>query len=495
MTTATAAATVARRAVKDVATGRALLAFYVGVLGVALVGSTQGVKHWIGWATPAAFGAVLLAELGGVALNIFADRRRQLGERALAARVLGAAFAAGAIAVQLRGHADPAGNLTSTGVYFAGFSAAGYVIYLLDSAAKRRDALRLAGKLPETPPVYGAYQWLRHPALTARARRLAVANAEARLVQRLTLRETDRDGQPTTPPIPLLGRAASLAAARAEVAEERRLAAISKALRRRITAGVDPTMATIAVNTFDLAQVAEGIAQGADYPALTELLGAELTPARIHAGVTARHRRGRTWRWFGWFRRPAETLQTNEIVAQLAPETAPETAETDPTPATPARVEVVPADARLLPVRCAVSLRPAPAPTPAPAPIAVRPLPAPMARRAPEPMATDPAPTADEPADQVDEEPAAQAPPLPEIAPALLPHLAKVMAAHRDWHLILSLSSRHPDALTQAKIKAAAGINGSQLCVDIRNALHSLRFFPEAAEAYVGVPETATADA
>ncbi|MFI7608856.1 hypothetical protein ACIBTV_27600 [Micromonospora sp. NPDC049366] len=519
MTTAAAAATAARRAVADVFAGRALKAFYIAVLAVALVGSTQGVTGWIGWAPPAAFGATLLAELGGVALSVFADARRQRGERAIAAQLLSAAFAAGAIAVQLRGHAAPGGGLTSVGYFFAGFSAAGYVIYRLDSAAKRRDALRLAGKLAETPPVYGAYQWGRHPWLTARARRLAVANAETRLVERLTSREAGGPDQPTTP---LLGRAASLAAAVAEVAAERRTAAIGTALRRRITAGVDPTMATIAVHTYDLDRVAQGIADSADYPALTGLLAAELTPGRIADGVTARHRRGRTWRWFGWFRRPQETLQTNEIVAQLAAETAPETgetdretvetapetvetapetvetapetAETDPAPAPAPALPVVPARVTLLPIRCAASLRRPPAPEP----IVVRPLPAPMARRAPETMETDRETAETSPAggrvDQVDDDPA-PALPVPEVAPSLLPYLAKVMTAHRDWHLTIKLPGRHPEALTYAKIKAAAGITGQQLCADIRTTLLSLHTSPEIAEAYLGVRETADATA
>jgi hypothetical protein len=487
MTTAAAAATAARRAIGDVIAGRALLAFYFAVLVVALFGSAQGATSLLGWWFWTAFGAVAPPELGGVALSIFADRRRQKGERALAARVLSAVFAGGAVAVQLAGHTGPAGAVTAAGYFFAGFSAAGYAIYLLESAAKRRDALRKAGKLAEPPPVYGAYQWFRHPWLTARARRLAVANAEVRLIERLTSREQDGLDQPTTP---LLGRAASLAAARAEIAEERRLAAIGKALERRIAAGVDPTMATIAVNTWDLSKVAAGIAKGADYPALTELLAAELTPARIHAGVTARRTRR------VWFTR-GDAPQTQEIVAALAPaparetaetapETAPETVETDPTPAPAATLPVVPDGARLLPIRCAVSLRP----TPEPAPVS----PAPPAPQTMETLETAPA---GDHVDQVDEDPTpvSPAPALPPIAPHLLPHLAKVMAEHRDWPHGVSLPGRHPDALTYSKIKAATGMTGQQLCFDVKSALQALSYYPQAAEAYVGVHEPATAAA
>lgn len=522
MTTATVAdaAGAARRAVADVIAGRALKAFYVAVLAVALVGSTQGVKGWIDWVTPAAFGAVLLAEVGSVALSIFADNRRQKGERALVARMLSAGVAGGAIAVQLRGHADPAGHITSVGVFFAGFSALGYVTYLLDSAAKRRDALRKAGKLAEPPPAYGAYQWVRHPWLTAHARRLAVANAEVRLVECITSAEQGGKSQPTTE---LLGRAASLALAAATIREEKRTAAIGSALRRRIAAGVDPTMAKIAVNTFDLSQVADRLAKSADYPALTGLLAAELTPTRIAAGVTAHRSRG-------WFRRKP-TVQTAEIVAALTVSPEQETAETAPETDRAPALPVVPDGVPTLRIRCARSLPPARVATPIiPAPFAretvetapetnpapalaevtqelpvvhsaatVPPAPertappAPPALPAPETVETAPEtdPVADDDVDQDDaaNEPddAPAPPPLPPIEPSLVPHLAKVMEAHRDWHLTISILGRHPDALTYRKIKAAAGITGQQLCADIRTALLDLRSNREAAEAYVGV--------
>lgn len=505
MTVTTAAAT-ARRAVADVFAGRALLAFYVAVLAVALFGSAQGVESWIGWVAPAAFGAVLLAELGGVALSVFADNRRQKGERALVARMLSAAFAAGAIAVQLRGHTDAAGRFpTSIGLFFAGFSAAGYVIYLLDSAAKRRDALRAAGKLAEPPPAYGAYQWTRHPWLTARARRLAVANAEVRLVERITSVEQHGDGTPTTP---LLGRAASLAQAAADIAEERRVAGVAKTLRRRVAAGVDPTMAKVAVHSWDLSKVAAGIAERADYPALTGLLAAELTPARIHAGVTARNRRG------GFGRRKTDETPA-AAVEQTALETAPQTDADRPETAPPAWPGSAPARTRFLPIVAAAPAVVEPV-TPEPvlpeqpqqtAPIYVPPVPPQMTRHqqtapqtgpdpAPADLVDDPEPLdpADTPdlADPVDERPD---PTLPVIPWTMKDHLAKVMTAHRDWPLTIALPSKHPECLTVSKILTAIDKRGKQTGVDIRTMLLTLSGTPEAAERAVGVAEPAPATA
>ncbi|WP_431935755.1 hypothetical protein [Micromonospora sp. RP3T] len=503
--TVTAAAQATRRAVADVFAGRALLAFYAAVLAVALFGSAQGVHGWIKWAPPAAFGAVLLAELGGVALSVFADNRRQKGERALVARIMSATFAAGAIAVQLRGHTDAAGNFpTGVGVFFAGFSAAGYVIYLLDSAAKRRDALRDQGKLAEPPPAYGAYQWTRHPWLTARARRLAVANAETRLVERITSTEQHGDGAPTTP---LLGRAASLAQAAADIAAERRLAGISKTLRRRVATGVDPTMAKVAVHSWDLSKVAAGIAEHADYPALTGLLAAELTPARIHAGVTSHHR---AWRWFGWFRQSTETTQTATTVAEQTEQTAPQTAADQPETAPPAWPGSAPAGARLQPI---IAAAPAPAPVDPepvlpelPAGIVVPPVPPQMPRHqqtAPQTAETDRQTDPDpEPDDQINDGPAPVDPPdekqeqpLPAISWTMRAHLAKVITAHPNWAVFITMPSKHPDALTVAKIGAATGISGKQTLVDIRTLLLALSGTPEAAERAVGVAEPATASA
>ncbi|MDQ7909203.1 hypothetical protein RB614_32245, partial [Phytohabitans sp. ZYX-F-186] len=208
-------------------TRTALRLFYVVVFGVALVGSGQAATGWLNWWAPFAFLAVGAVEFGGAVLSMHADRRRQLGERAMWSRLLSAAVAVGAVLVNLLGHWEEPGQAA----FFAGMSALGYSVWLIDSAARRRDALRAAGKLPPTPPVYGLVHWLRHPWLTRRARHLALVD-------------------------PTLGLYGSLAAAEAAVRTERRQRALSKVLHAKIRQATGPAAADIAVTVYDLDEVA-----------------------------------------------------------------------------------------------------------------------------------------------------------------------------------------------------------------------------------------------
>jgi hypothetical protein len=266
------------KAITGKLSGRATFAFYGVVLTVALIGSGTAAMHWLEWpwvlpaavATVAAFVAVGVVEFGGVVLSMHADERRKLGERAVAARLLSAGFAATAVAVNWFGH-DHEGMRA----FFAGVSLFGYLVYLIISAAKRRDYLRAAGDLDDPTPVYGLAQWVRHPDLTRRARALAQANSAQR--------RAEVDGQPkgARPSTQPLGRLGSLAAARAEVRAERRHAAIAEALRRQITESRDPVAAEIAVQTYDLEEIAQLVAAAADYEAFAEIISADLTPARV----------------------------------------------------------------------------------------------------------------------------------------------------------------------------------------------------------------------
>ncbi|MEU0560930.1 hypothetical protein [Dactylosporangium sp. NPDC006015] len=235
--------------------------FYFVVLGVALTGAGQAAAGWLGWWPPFAFAAVAAVELGGVALSAHADERRRVGERAVGARLLSGAVAVGAILVNFFGHADQVGQA----YFFAGMSGLGYSVWLIHSGARRRDQLRRVGKLGDTAPVYGLLAWLRHPALTLRARGLALAN-------------------------PTLGKVGSLASARAEVRREVRTSAIAKVLHRKIRASVDPATADIATAVYDLDEIAERLRVGADYNGLTALIAADLVPARLAPATTARAR-------------------------------------------------------------------------------------------------------------------------------------------------------------------------------------------------------------
>jgi hypothetical protein len=136
-------------------------------------------------------------------------------------------------------------------------SALGYAVWLMHTENQRRDRLRAKGDLPPTTPAYEIWShWLRHPLLTMRAKSLAKED-------------------------PRLGLYPSIAAARADLRRERRTAAIAKVLHRKIRAAVDPTTADIAVQVYDLDEIAHRLADQADYAGLTALIGADLTPARL----------------------------------------------------------------------------------------------------------------------------------------------------------------------------------------------------------------------
>jgi hypothetical protein len=230
---------------------RALTGFYAVVALVALAGQVEAAAGWLHWPVWAALAAVASVELGGIVLSGYADHRRRLGERASFARLLSATVAAGAVVVNWLGHPQHL-----QGGFFAGMSALGYLVWLLHSGARRRDQLRAVGKLPPLPPAYGLWAWLRHPALTARARTLALAD-------------------------PGLSLYASLAAARTAVHTERRQAAIAELLRRKMTQGADRLAGQIAVTVYDLDTIAARLAAAADYDGLTALLAADLTPDRL----------------------------------------------------------------------------------------------------------------------------------------------------------------------------------------------------------------------
>jgi hypothetical protein len=226
--------------------------FYIVVLLVALAGQVSGAVEALHIPVAAAVPAVGALELGGIVVLANADVRRRLGERAVASRVLSAAIAAGAVAFNWLAHANHL-----LGAFFAGMSALGYLVWLMHTENQRRDRLRVKGDLPPTSPAYEVVgHWLRHPWLTQRAKAMAKAD-------------------------PRLGLYESLAAARAEVRRERRQAAISKVLHRKIRSAVDPKTADIAIAVYDLDEIATRLADGADYDGLTALIAADLAPSRL----------------------------------------------------------------------------------------------------------------------------------------------------------------------------------------------------------------------
>ncbi|MFI5960471.1 hypothetical protein [Cryptosporangium sp. NPDC051539] len=192
---------------------------------------------------------VAAAELGGMTTAALAEARQKLGEKAYGYRAISAASAAGAIGLQLGGHADQP-YLAGA---FAGLSALGYGVWLLQSGGKRRDALRAEGKLADTAPSYGAAQWVKEPRITHRAKQLAVEQG--------------------------LDRNASLAAAREEAKTQTRRAAIAGLVAETMHAETDnPLHAKIATSTYDLDKLAERIEARTDYDGWADTISGALTP-------------------------------------------------------------------------------------------------------------------------------------------------------------------------------------------------------------------------
>jgi hypothetical protein len=234
-------------------------AFYVVVAVVALIGQTQAASRWLDWYWLPAAIAVATLELGGIALLARADVRRRIGERAIAARVLSAAIAGFAIVINFVGHLDNKGDPTIAGWFFAGMSALGYALWLIQSGDRRRDARRADRDMGTPPPEYGVWQWLRHPRVTYRARAL-----HAR-----------------TPEIGLYGSIDHAAAQLEAEARRRRLARLVQRRMRRSLG--DRLAADIATASYDLDRVAELLAARADYDGLVVVLARDLAPDRVTA--------------------------------------------------------------------------------------------------------------------------------------------------------------------------------------------------------------------
>ncbi|GAA4259953.1 hypothetical protein [Dactylosporangium darangshiense] len=231
--------------------------FYV----IAALGSTIG-QIWVGvqsapwpdgldwwWRAllVAPFAAVI--DLGGVVTSAFADWRQRLGEGAYGWRVLSAGSVTIGVVINVLGHYD----VPYLATVFGGLGIFAYAVWLMHSAARRRDALRAAGKLADTAPVYGLAQWWREPAVTRRARSLALAH-------RLALHE-------------------SLDAARQQLRDERRRAALAAHVETLIRARHDdPVRADIAATTLDLDAVAAELSAQADVPGWAHVIGADLLP-------------------------------------------------------------------------------------------------------------------------------------------------------------------------------------------------------------------------
>ncbi|MCG5446217.1 hypothetical protein NIE79_004785 [Micromonospora sp. NIE79] len=231
---------------------------------IAALGSTIG-QIWVGvqippwpdtlhWWWRAVFVApfAIVIDLGGAVTAAFADWRQRLGEAAYGWRALSAATVTVGVTTNIVGHADVA----YLAVVFGGLGVFAYAIWLMHSAARRRDALRATGKLADTAPVYGLTQWWREPAVTRRARSLA-------LTQQLPLHQ-------------------SLAHARQQLRDEKRRTALATHVETLIRSRHDdPVRADIAATTLDLDAVAADLTAHADVTGWARVIGADLRPPPV----------------------------------------------------------------------------------------------------------------------------------------------------------------------------------------------------------------------
>lgn len=228
---------------------------------IAAAGSTIG-QIWVGvqvppwpaeldWWWRAAMVApfCIVIDLGGVVTSAFADARRRLGEAAYGWRILSAGAVTTGVGINIVGHAD----VPYLAVVFGGLGVFAYTVWLLHAGARRRDALRAAGKLADTAPAYGFTQWRREPAVTRRARSLALAHG--------------------------YGLHQSLDLARQQMRNEQRHAALATHVEALIRSQhKNPVVAAIAATTLNIDAVAAELTAHADVSGWAQVIGADLLP-------------------------------------------------------------------------------------------------------------------------------------------------------------------------------------------------------------------------
>jgi hypothetical protein len=206
-------------------------------------------------------------ELLAMALAAMADERMRLGERAYGFRAFSGVVAGVAVGIQVGGH-WPDFYWSSV---FGLLSASAYLLWLLHTAARRRDALRAAGKLADTAPNYGLWRRVRHPIWTARAAELA--------------REGRTDPHTGTwRPLDLFE---SLRAADVAHGDEKRRPAVARAVEQVVRADHrDPRLAEVTVRTLDLDRLAAELAARIDYTTWADRLAPAVTaPPPRHSGA------------------------------------------------------------------------------------------------------------------------------------------------------------------------------------------------------------------
>jgi hypothetical protein len=237
---------------------RAAWAFYA----IAALGSCIG-QIWVGVEAPPwpvtiplwirallALPFAIVIDLGGVVCSAFADTRQRLGEDAYGWHVLSAASMTLAVGINVVGHVSSLYLAT----VFGGLGLFAYSVWLLHTSARRRDALRAINKMSAIPPVFGLLQWRREPAVTRRAKSLAMEYG--------------------------YGLHESLNEARAQLRAEERRAALASHIDKMIQARHqdDPLLAAIAATTTPVDDVADVLVTLIDTAGWARAIAAEIQP-------------------------------------------------------------------------------------------------------------------------------------------------------------------------------------------------------------------------
>jgi hypothetical protein len=196
-------------------------------------------------------------ELGGVATAALADLRRRKGEQAYAYRAMSMFAALVALVFNVAGHWRPEERFLAFG--FGGLSAFAYLLWLIHSSARRRDALRKAGQMATTGPVYGVVQWAREPKVTWLARSLALEHGYSLYESLRAAREHRRH----------TGRRVAIAGTVAEYIRSEQQ---------------DERLAKIAETTYDPDRLAGMLEERINYEVVTNKLTQAISPAPDQVG-------------------------------------------------------------------------------------------------------------------------------------------------------------------------------------------------------------------
>lgn len=267
--------------------------FYLSVVLVAAAGQISAATYWSGWHLLGVVPLVAVLEFGGVVMAARADERRRMGERAYAALAISTAVAAMAAAINYVGHLAVGQGIAAW--VFAGLTVLGYLIWLVDTGYRRRDAMREAGKMRAGRPAYG-WRWVK-PRITLLA---------------LEIWRKDQDR---------LRRERLAPESGISVDESWALARVARVTKREIRhGGYSGGYDELSLILYDAAKVAEYARAMVDHEALARRIAERVSVDAIDAAI-ARSAARRWWAPWTW-RRSASPAPSTPPVDPPAPATA-----------------------------------------------------------------------------------------------------------------------------------------------------------------------------